>query len=131
MEEFQSSQELENTLCNPSDQSNHILQILLYLIEKEFNFTDEGTYFAERVNEKSDSFHGYFTESLCKNILLYSGVNLKPQKTPNGGADQKEQSFGDVNYDYLYLHDTNLNEKLSYKEELLHKNLQNYSLSDR
>ena len=145
MEEFQSSQELEDTLCNPSDQSNNILQILLYLIEKEFNFTDEGTYFAEGVNEKSDSFHGYFTERLCKNILLYSGVNLKPQKIPNGGADQKEQSFGDFNYDhlaslglekiqfqdYVYLHDPNLNKKLSYNEEMLQKNLQNYSLSNR
>ena len=144
MEEFQSSHELEDTLCNANDQSSHVLQILLYLIEKEFNFTDEGTYFAEGVNENSDSFHGYFTESLCKNILLYSGVNLKPQKMPSGDVDQKEQFFEDFNYghlaslglekiqfqDYVYLHDPNLKRKLSYKEELLQKNLQNSSLSN-
>ena len=144
MEEFQSSHELKDTLCNPNDQSNHILQILLYLIEKEFNFTDEGTYFAEGVNENSDSFHGYFTESLCKNILSYSGVNLKPQKMPNGDVDQKEQFFGDFNYDhlaslglekiqfqdYVYLHDPNHKRKMSYKEELLQKNLRDSSLSN-
>ena len=124
MEEFQQRHETPEGMSNSNTESNCILQVLLYLIEKEFSFTDEGTYFAQRAHEKAKSLNEYFTESLCDEILKYSGVQLVPTKRAHECfVDDSQRIFEDLSaknlplfdldkihfQDYIYLHDPNSN----------------------
>ena len=122
MEEFQPwSEQLEAQNSLNTDE-NHMLEVLLYLVEKEFNFSDEGTYFAEG-NSKAISLNNFFTESLCNEILEYTGVKLLPEKLRN--IDKKESDYilldtnenapelklGMINFqDFIYLHHPTSNE---------------------
>ena len=121
MEEFQPWYSQPEAFNHIESKTNHILRVLLYLIEREFSFTDEGTYFAQgAVHDEAKSMNAYFTESLCNEILSYSGVRLNPASTIHDSSiDEGEQIFGDLNsehlaslelgriqfQDYIYLHD--------------------------
>ena len=138
MEEFQPwSEQLEAQNCITTDE-NRILEVLLYLVEKEFNFSDEGTYFAEG-NSKAISLNNFFTESFCKEILEYTGVKLLPEKLDKN-IDKKESDYilqdtnentpelklGMINFqDFIYLHHPTKNEpnkRLSDESENLTSN---------
>jgi len=124
MDQFQPWHKQPEALNSESIGSNHILEVLLYLIEKEFNYTDEGTYFSEGMHEKAISLNGYLSQNLCKEILAYCGVEIVPAKSEQvRSADDSEQIFLDLNYedvaslelgriqfqDYMYLHDATVN----------------------
>lgn len=126
MEEFQPWYEQLEALNHDKSNKNRILQVLLYLIEKEFNFTDEGTYFAQGVNEEAKSMNGYFSENLCNEILAYSGVRLIPSSPKNENiTDEAEQIIGNFDsehldsvqlgriqfQDYIYVHNPNRSHK--------------------
>ena len=86
MEEFQPWYEQIEALNHSKSNNNRILQVLLYLIEKEFNFTDEGTYFAQGVNE-AKSMNECFSESLCNEILASN--SQKFEYTYKNGYEEK------------------------------------------
>ena len=124
MDEFQPWHKQPEALNSENTENNHILQVLLYLIEKEFNYTDEGTYFAEGMHEKAKSLNGYLSKELCQEILAYSGVEIIPEKSESANStDDIEQIFLDLNYenvpslelgkihfqDYMYLYDATMN----------------------
>ena len=78
MEEFQPWAEQPEAHNGQNNEDNHLLEVLLYLVEKEFSFSDEGTYFAQE--NKAASLNHYFSESLCNEVKIHTGVKLLPEK---------------------------------------------------
>ena len=115
MEEFQPWAEQPEAHNGQNNEENRILEVLLYLVEKEFSFSDEGTYFAQE--NKAVSLNQYFSESLCNEVTIHTGVKLLPEKSTKINKetdsflqelneDMPELKHGNMNFqDFIYLYD--------------------------
>ena len=98
MEEFQPWSEQPEALNITSNEDNRILEVLLYLVEKEFSFSDEGTYFAQGY-DKATSLNYFFSESFCNEIMEYTGTKVIPEKRSISNIEEAEYILKDINDD--------------------------------
>ena len=116
MEEFQPWSIQPEANYGKSTEDNRILEVLLYLVEKEFSFSDEGTYFAQE--SKAISLNHYFSESFCNEIVKHTGVKLVPQRPKTKNKEESDSLLPDTNEemqelklsvmnfeDFIYLYD--------------------------